>query len=85
MPAAAISLRAIDPERYAIVNEEDGDVIEEIEESKAFYEVYDGAVYMFQVGTYLSVSSTLEVHIQLLGRNCVSCCVCRGTHRCVGG
>lgn len=48
-PAAAISLRAIDPERYAIVNEEDGDVIEEIEESKAFYEVYDGAVYMFQV------------------------------------
>ncbi|KAL3163301.1 hypothetical protein ABBQ32_009693 [Trebouxia sp. C0010 RCD-2024] len=52
-PAAAISLRAIDPERYAIVNEEDGDVIEEIEESKAFYEVYDGAVYMFQGRTYL--------------------------------
>lgn len=49
IPAAAISLRAIDPERYAIVNEEDGEVIEEIEESKAFYEVYDGAVYMFQV------------------------------------
>ncbi|KAL3131865.1 hypothetical protein ABBQ38_007575 [Trebouxia sp. C0009 RCD-2024] len=53
VPAAAISLRAIDPERYAIVNEEDGDVIEEIEESKAFYEVYDGAVYMFQGRTYL--------------------------------
>ena len=50
VPAAAISLRAIDPERYAIVNEEDQEVIEEIEESKAFYEVYDGAVYMFQVG-----------------------------------
>ena len=49
VPASVISLRAIDPERYAIVNEEDGDVIEEIEESKAFYEVYDGAVYMFQV------------------------------------
>ena len=48
-PAAAVSLRAIDPERYAIVNEEDSEVIEEIEESKAFYEVYDGAVYMFQV------------------------------------
>ncbi|KAL0027014.1 hypothetical protein WJX79_008750 [Trebouxia sp. C0005] len=53
VPAAAVSLRAIDPERYAIVNEEDGDVIEEIEESKAFYEVYDGAVYMFQGRTYL--------------------------------
>ena len=24
-------------------------VLEEIEESKAFWEVYDGAVYMFQV------------------------------------
>lgn len=48
-PAAVVSLRAIDPERYAIVNEEDSEVIEEIEESKAFYEVYDGAVYMFQV------------------------------------
>lgn len=64
MPAAAISLRAIDPERYAIVNEEDGDVIEEIEESKAFYEVYDGAVYMFQV---LPVTAVTTV-------NAVTCC-----------
>jgi len=53
-PAAAFSLRAIDPERYAIVNEAaDGMVIEEIEESKAFYEVYDGAVYLYQGRTYL--------------------------------
>ena len=51
IPAAAVSLRAIDPERYSIVNEDqNGETIEEIEESKAFYEVYDGAVYMFQVG-----------------------------------
>ena len=49
-PASAISLRAIDPERYTIVNEADGTVMEEIEESKAFWEVYDGAVYLFQVG-----------------------------------
>lgn len=49
-PAASVSLRAIDPERYSIVNEaENGAVMEEIEESKAFYEVYDGAVYMYQV------------------------------------
>lgn len=49
-PAAAISLRAIDPDRFTIVNEAaGGEVMEEIEESKAFYEVYDGAVYMFQV------------------------------------
>lgn len=45
-----VSLRAIDPERFAIVNEAaGGEVMEEIEASKAFYEVYDGAVYMFQV------------------------------------
>ena len=50
-PAAGVSLRAIDPERYSIIDEsKDGAVLEEIEESKAFYEVYDGAVYMYQVG-----------------------------------
>jgi hypothetical protein len=50
-PLPPFSLRAIDPERYAIVNEAaGGEVVEEIEESKAFYEVYDGAVYMNQVG-----------------------------------
>lgn len=49
-PAAHISLRAIDPERFRIVNEAAaGEVLEEIEESKAFWEVYDGAVYLFQV------------------------------------
>ena len=48
-PAARFSLRAIDPDRYQIVNEaEGGYVMEEIEESKAFFQVYDGAVYMFQ-------------------------------------
>jgi DEAD/DEAH box helicase domain-containing protein len=51
-PAQQISLRAIDPERFSIVNEADGGaVLEEIEESKAFFEVYDGAVYMYQVQT----------------------------------
>ena len=100
-PAAHISLRAIDPDRFTIVNEvtlafvalapnqgafpgdndacriytgvhlecsaphrlklmahaagqaAGGEILEEIEESKAFWEVYDGAVYMFQVGDAL--------------------------------
>lgn len=44
------SLRAIDPERFSIVDESrDGAVLEEIEESKAFFQVYDGAVYLYQV------------------------------------
>jgi hypothetical protein len=45
-------LRAIDPERFAIVDESlGGALLEEIEESKAFFEVYDGAVYMFQASS----------------------------------
>ncbi|KAK9842388.1 hypothetical protein WJX84_006352, partial [Apatococcus fuscideae] len=59
-PAKLISLRAIDPERYAILNEENNEVIEEIEESNAFYEVYDGAVYMFQGRTYLCKKLDLD-------------------------
>jgi len=47
LPFERCSLRAIDPERYAIVDESlGGALLEEIEESKAFFEVYDGAVYM---------------------------------------
>lgn len=53
-PATLFSLRAIDPERYQIINEaEGGTVMEEIEESKAFFQVYDGAVYMFQVSNFM--------------------------------
>lgn len=43
----------IDPERYKIVDERSGEVIEEIEESKAFFTIYEGAVYMHQGRTYL--------------------------------
>lgn len=50
-PAAGISLRTIDPDRFVIKNEADNTVLEDIEANMAFYEVYDGAVYMFQVGS----------------------------------
>lgn len=53
-PAADVSLRTIDPERYAIVNEDDGSVMESIEANTAFYEVYDGAVYLYQVCEFLT-------------------------------
>ena len=52
-PAASVSLRAIDPDRFTIVDESSQEVLEEIEESKAFFEVYDGAIYMYQGRTYL--------------------------------
>ena len=76
-------MRAIDPERYAIVDESApagsgagasaggsgsalGRVLEEIEESKAFYQVYDGAVYMYQVregGKLRAPGSALQQHL----------------------
>ncbi|KFM29328.1 Putative ATP-dependent helicase HRQ1 [Auxenochlorella protothecoides] len=71
-PAAKIrfrgwSLRAIDPERFAIVNEAaGGTVLEEIEESKAFFEVYDGAVYMYQGRTYLCVKLDLDARVAIV-------------------
>lgn len=51
--AKQVSLRAIDPEKFRVINEVSGEVMEEIEESKAFYQIYDGAVYMYQGHTYL--------------------------------
>ena len=52
-PARVVSLRTIDPDRYAIVDVPSGSVLEEIESGKAFYEVYEGAVYLFQGATHL--------------------------------
>ncbi|GMH38722.1 hypothetical protein BSKO_06606 [Bryopsis sp. KO-2023] len=63
-PASNVSLRAIDPERYAIVDEANGGkILEEIEESMAFFQVYEGAVYMFQGRTHLCTKMDLEKKI----------------------
>lgn len=49
-----MSLRAIDPEHFSVVDVgNDCRVLEEIQESQAFFHVYDGAVYLFQGQTYL--------------------------------
>jgi hypothetical protein len=60
-PAADISLRTIDPERFVIYNAADACVLEEIEANMAFYEIYDGAIYMYQVShdTQCSTSGLL--------------------------
>ncbi|KAK3013340.1 hypothetical protein RJ639_009552, partial [Escallonia herrerae] len=66
MPSRAISIRAIESERYKVIDKRKNEVLEEIEESKAFFQnlplsiqlqssllVYEGAVYMNQGKTYL--------------------------------
>ena len=43
---------------------EGGYVMEEIEESKAFFQVYDGAVYMFQVNCLNTPEETSSVCVK---------------------
>ncbi|KAH7387798.1 hypothetical protein KP509_16G041600 [Ceratopteris richardii] len=52
-PAQSLGIRAIEPEKYTVVNSATNAVIEEVEESKAFFEVYEGAVYIHQGKTFL--------------------------------
>lgn len=39
MPSHAVSIRAIETERYKVIDQQKNDVLEEIEESKAFFQV----------------------------------------------
>lgn len=62
-PSQSVSIRGIETERYKVVDEEKNDILEEIEESKAFFQVYDGAVYMNQGKTYLVKALDLSAKI----------------------
>ncbi|KAI9088363.1 hypothetical protein K1719_029812 [Acacia pycnantha] len=53
LPSHAVNIRAIETIRYEVIDQQRKRVLEEIEESKAFFQVYDGAVYMCQGKTYL--------------------------------
>ncbi|KAL3512411.1 hypothetical protein ACH5RR_025128 [Cinchona calisaya] len=52
-PSIAVSIRAIETERYKVIDKQKNEVLEEIEESRAFFQVYEGAVYMNQGKIYL--------------------------------
>ncbi|KAF7838556.1 ATP-dependent helicase HRQ1 isoform A [Senna tora] len=54
LPSHAVNIRAIETIRYEVIDQQRKQVLEEIEESKAFFQVvYEGAVYMCQGKTYL--------------------------------
>ncbi|XP_027901799.1 uncharacterized protein LOC114162192 isoform X2 [Vigna unguiculata] len=53
LPSHAVNIRAIETVRYSVIDQKKNEVLEEIEESKAFFQVYEGAVYMCQGKTYL--------------------------------
>eukprot|EP00268_Persea_americana_P046728 TRINITY_DN4827_c0_g1_i3.p1 TRINITY_DN4827_c0_g1~~TRINITY_DN4827_c0_g1_i3.p1 ORF type:complete len:1290 (-),score=241.69 TRINITY_DN4827_c0_g1_i3:542-4087(-) len=62
-PSNAISIRAIETEKYQVRDKLKDEVLEEIEESKAFFQVYEGAVYMHQGRTYLVKALDLSTKI----------------------
>ncbi|KAI4335871.1 hypothetical protein L6164_014474 [Bauhinia variegata] len=53
LPSHSVNIRAIETVRYTVIDQRKNQVLEEIEESKAFFQVYEGAVYMNQGKTYL--------------------------------
>eukprot|EP00192_Tetraselmis_astigmatica_P001777 CAMPEP_0117690540 /NCGR_PEP_ID=MMETSP0804-20121206/25183_1 /TAXON_ID=1074897 /ORGANISM="Tetraselmis astigmatica, Strain CCMP880" /LENGTH=1807 /DNA_ID=CAMNT_0005503597 /DNA_START=438 /DNA_END=5863 /DNA_ORIENTATION=- len=58
--ASGMNLRTIDPNRITIVNEETKAVMEEVEENKAFFQVYPGAIYHHQGRSFLCKSLDLS-------------------------
>ncbi|TYG92557.1 hypothetical protein ES288_A11G041200v1 [Gossypium darwinii] len=52
-PSRSISIRAIEAERYIVIDKQLNETLEEIEESRAFFQVYEGAVYLPPRRTYL--------------------------------
>lgn len=62
-PSHAVSIRAIENEKYQVIHKQSNEVLEEIEESRAFFQVYEGAVYMHQGKTYLV--KELDIHKKL--------------------
>ncbi|XP_040382287.1 uncharacterized ATP-dependent helicase YprA-like isoform X2 [Oryza brachyantha] len=52
-PSQTVSIRAIEHDKYRVIDKLNNRLLEEIEESKAFFQVYEGAVYMHQGVNYL--------------------------------
>ncbi|KAL6855867.1 hypothetical protein ACP4OV_018669 [Aristida adscensionis] len=52
-PSQTVGIRAIEHDKYKVIDRLSNRLLEEIEESKAFFQVYEGAVYMHQGINYL--------------------------------
>ncbi|GAX82210.1 hypothetical protein CEUSTIGMA_g9638.t1 [Chlamydomonas eustigma] len=64
--ARKVALRTIDVDQYEVVDEGSGQVLEKIEGSKAFYHIYDGAVYLHQGRTFLCRKLDLGLKVALV-------------------
>lgn len=70
-PTAEVSLRTIDPDRFTIINTATGETLEEIEACNAFFEVYDGAVYMHHGRPFLCIKLDLSGRVALVSPSAV--------------
>ncbi|CAN0876969.1 ATP-dependent helicase HRQ1 [Linum grandiflorum] len=52
-PSRGVGIRAIENIRYKVIDTQQNKLLEEIEESKAFFQVYEGAIYLHQGKSYL--------------------------------
>jgi DEAD/DEAH box helicase domain-containing protein len=76
-PATGVSLRTIDPDRFIIYDVSHNTVLEEIEANMAFYEIYDGAIYLHQVCTSCTLGSGRGwLLLLLLLLHAFMCCMC---------
>ncbi|KAI4365849.1 hypothetical protein MLD38_021798 [Melastoma candidum] len=62
-PSNIVNIRAIENVTYAVIDCKNNEVLEKIEESKAFFQVHEGAVYMQQGKTYLVKDMDLSAKI----------------------
>ena len=60
MPAGDFSMRNIDKNKYTLLNQETGKTITEMDESQAFREIHEGAVYIHDGESYRVVKMDLE-------------------------
>lgn len=59
-PAGDFSMRNIDKNKYTLLNQETGKTITEMDESQAFREIHEGAVYIHDGESYRVVKMNLE-------------------------
>ena len=67
-PASSVSVRTIEDEKFEVVDIDSNNVLEEIEQSKAFHTVYPGAVYLNQARTFLVTKLDLEKRVAFVRR-----------------
>ena len=65
-PAARVSLRSASPDNFAVVDVSQGEVLGNVEASRAFTTVHEGAVYLHQGRSYEVVELDLEMRRALV-------------------